>query len=290
MTNSITILSNSPILQENRQDPITGDLIKEGNKVVICASCKSAFLEGSWKYLGEKHCNQIETLSQVPARQSFKFVKKLKKLEQVIFSAESYGGNTTLIVAVPTGIISFILSILLVLNVINIVWLWGVVAGLISIPFIFNAFQTKEVEVKETAIYVKKGFGRKKRYPISQLDKIDFTFFNGFDHEINHDRSRIKNSLIGNEITISTPPTIRLGGVWFPLHLRLSEYDFNKNREKFIEFFSKISNILPVNLSTDDDELIKEFEVKVPKATIRKDLEGLRYFYGNFYKGEIYLG
>jgi len=75
MTNSISVLSNSLILQENRQDPITGDLIKEGDKVVICASCKSAFLEGNWKYLGQQHCQQKQTLTQITARQNFKFVK-----------------------------------------------------------------------------------------------------------------------------------------------------------------------------------------------------------------------
>ncbi|PIY07811.1 MAG: hypothetical protein COZ18_15535 [Flexibacter sp. CG_4_10_14_3_um_filter_32_15] len=75
MTNSISVLSNSLILQENRQDPITGDLIKEGDKVVICASCKSAFLEGNWKYLGQQHCQQKQTLNQIPAKQNFKFVK-----------------------------------------------------------------------------------------------------------------------------------------------------------------------------------------------------------------------
>ncbi len=287
MTNSITVLSNSAILQENRQDPITGDLVKEGDKVVICASCKSAFLEGSWNYLGQQHCQQRETLNQIPAKQNFKFVKKLKQLEQVIFSAESYQGNTALIIAVPTGIISFIISILLILNVTDLLWLWGVVAGLISISFIFNAFQTKGIEVKETAIYIKKGFGVKKKYPISKLAKIDFVFYNGFDHEIN--LSRKINTMV-NEVTISTPPTIRLANGWFPVLLALSEYDFNRNREEFIEFFSKISNVLYVNLSTDDNELAKEFEEKVPKATIRKDLEGLRYFYGKYYNQQVYLG
>jgi hypothetical protein len=46
---------------------------------------------------------------------------------------------------------------------------------------------------------------------------------------------------------------------------------------------------LPVNLSTDDDELIKEFEENVPKSIIRKDLVGLRHVYGKYYN-KVYLG
>ncbi|WP_338790720.1 hypothetical protein [Bernardetia sp. MNP-M8] len=273
MTNSITILSNSPILQESRQDPITGDLIKEGDKVVICASCKSAFLEGSWKYLGEKHCNQTETLSQIPAKQDFKFVKRLKKLEQVIFSAESYGGNTALIVAVPTGIISFIISISLVLSFIQMPLLWGVVGLLISIPFIFNAFQTKGIEVKETAIYIKKGFGRKKRIAISDIKQIEFIYHNGFEHT-----QMLKN---GEYISsISTPPTIRLKGKNYSTSFTISEYDFNRNREKVVEFFSKIANIVSVHLNTNEKDFIEEFEAKVSNVNIKTGLEGIKDFYG----------
>ncbi|WP_338812681.1 hypothetical protein V9L05_15055 [Bernardetia sp. Wsw4-3y2] len=49
----------------------------------------------------------------------------------------------------------------MILNVTDLVWFWGVVAGLTSIPFTFNAFQTKGIEVKETAIYIKKGVKKK---------------------------------------------------------------------------------------------------------------------------------
>ena len=38
-------------LQENRQDPITGDLISDGDEIVFCAECKSAFLKDTWEYL-----------------------------------------------------------------------------------------------------------------------------------------------------------------------------------------------------------------------------------------------
>ncbi|AFM03172.1 hypothetical protein Fleli_0711 [Bernardetia litoralis DSM 6794] len=56
-------------LNENRSDPITGDEIKEGDKIVFCAICKSAFLYDTWLYLDKTHCNQGETLGKFPSSQ-----------------------------------------------------------------------------------------------------------------------------------------------------------------------------------------------------------------------------
>ena len=55
-------------IAQNRIDPITGDAILEGNEVVFCTGCKSVFLRDSWKYLGEKHCGQSETLKKFPPK------------------------------------------------------------------------------------------------------------------------------------------------------------------------------------------------------------------------------
>ena len=60
----IDTATHSEFLKENRQDPITGDLIEEGDEVVFCASCKSAFLKDTWLYLNKKHCNQSKTLKK----------------------------------------------------------------------------------------------------------------------------------------------------------------------------------------------------------------------------------
>jgi hypothetical protein len=38
-------------LEEERKDPITGDKIVEGNEIVLCGACKSAFLLDSWNYI-----------------------------------------------------------------------------------------------------------------------------------------------------------------------------------------------------------------------------------------------
>ncbi len=57
---------HSHILQEQRFDPITGEVLKAGDEVVFCAVCQSAFLDESWNYIGGQHCNQSETLSYPP--------------------------------------------------------------------------------------------------------------------------------------------------------------------------------------------------------------------------------
>ena len=60
-------------LSENRIDPITGDKIKEGDCILICAACKSAFLEESWNYLPQQHCNQYGTLNKIPKTEKIYF-------------------------------------------------------------------------------------------------------------------------------------------------------------------------------------------------------------------------
>ncbi|WP_375559996.1 hypothetical protein ACE193_20100 [Bernardetia sp. OM2101] len=71
----INIDKHSEFLKENRQDPITGDLIEEGDEVVFCANCKSAFLKDTWLYLGKKHCNQSKTIKKPVFGQSLILAK-----------------------------------------------------------------------------------------------------------------------------------------------------------------------------------------------------------------------
>ncbi|WP_338766662.1 hypothetical protein WAF17_04275 [Bernardetia sp. ABR2-2B] len=65
-----------------RTDPITGDSVKENDKVVFCAVCKSCFLEDSWVYMNENHCEQSQTLYAVPVLASKLVARKTK--EEVI--------------------------------------------------------------------------------------------------------------------------------------------------------------------------------------------------------------
>ncbi|WP_375561471.1 hypothetical protein ACE193_02635 [Bernardetia sp. OM2101] len=60
-----------------RTDPITGDTVKENDKVVFCANCQSCFLEDSWIYMNESHCEQNQTLETVPALSSKIVARKI---------------------------------------------------------------------------------------------------------------------------------------------------------------------------------------------------------------------
>ena len=75
-------------LLQQRVDPITGELIEAGHKIVICSSCKSAFFEESWQYLGGKHCNQEKTLTKIPVAQTLWL--KAKPLEFLPFDFEGF--------------------------------------------------------------------------------------------------------------------------------------------------------------------------------------------------------
>lgn len=66
MYNQFTLSETSPLLAAQGKDPVTGEVFKVGDNAVFCASCQSAFLEDSWKYMGEKHCGQDKTLSEEP--------------------------------------------------------------------------------------------------------------------------------------------------------------------------------------------------------------------------------
>ncbi|WP_291727557.1 DUF308 domain-containing protein [Bernardetia sp.] len=78
---------HSDFLTQNRIDPITGDVLQEGDRVVICASCKSAFLADSWEYMGRRHCNQTYTLSEIPKQEIVKMDKETRteRLDRLAF-------------------------------------------------------------------------------------------------------------------------------------------------------------------------------------------------------------
>lgn len=63
-------------LTQARIDPITGDTLEAGDKIVLCAECKSAFHTDSWEYLGNRHCNQSSTLPAIPQSTSLGHFKK----------------------------------------------------------------------------------------------------------------------------------------------------------------------------------------------------------------------
>jgi len=51
---------------QQRRDPITHEAFCVGERIVFCGCCKSAFLLESWEFMGHSHCNQRETLAELP--------------------------------------------------------------------------------------------------------------------------------------------------------------------------------------------------------------------------------
>ncbi|WP_338792051.1 hypothetical protein [Bernardetia sp. MNP-M8] len=103
-SHTLNSVSHSHIIE--RTDPITGDSVKENDRVVFCAICKSCFLEHSWVYMNEQHCEQNQTLDSVPTLAS-KLVMK-NRSNEVIAELKNKGVNFTIVVAII--ILSFLLS------------------------------------------------------------------------------------------------------------------------------------------------------------------------------------
>ncbi|WP_375561765.1 hypothetical protein ACE193_04220 [Bernardetia sp. OM2101] len=79
MKNTLTLTKKqASFLEENRQDPITGDKFKINDKIVFCAECKSAFLKESWEYMGNRHCNQNKMLRKIPKNRKLALKKVVK--------------------------------------------------------------------------------------------------------------------------------------------------------------------------------------------------------------------
>lgn len=62
-------------LADHRKDPYTKELLKTGDRIVICANCKTAYLESSWNAKGHcfaipKNCESSSTLRAVPNERS----------------------------------------------------------------------------------------------------------------------------------------------------------------------------------------------------------------------------
>ncbi|WP_027003827.1 hypothetical protein [Hugenholtzia roseola] len=88
-THLIETEKHSDFLAQNRQDPITGDSIKAGDKVVFCAACKSVFLVETWQYLGEQHCGQSQTLDKIPQATVLTLRQKIFDLDNYPFQVQA---------------------------------------------------------------------------------------------------------------------------------------------------------------------------------------------------------
>lgn len=107
---------HSEFLNQGRIDPITGEKIEEGHTIVICSACKSAFFIESWEYLGETHCNQSETLSEIPKPKNLFLEAKPLEYLPFLFKKGNHKMDNTLyryIESVLTGVATVAVVILI---------------------------------------------------------------------------------------------------------------------------------------------------------------------------------
>lgn len=93
---------HSDFLAEQRQDPITKELLKDGDRIVVCGSCKGAFLEDSWRFQESRHCGQVATALEVQARQNTRRFSKPSSWRPTPRPATAPRINSTNQTRVPT--------------------------------------------------------------------------------------------------------------------------------------------------------------------------------------------
>ena len=107
MKNALTLTEKETFfIQENRQDPITGDEFCIGDKIVFCASCKSAFLKESWEYMDSKHCGQTFTLKRFPVH------SKLTLSKPIVFSFKKAESKKRVLAYLIDSFIAIVLGFL----------------------------------------------------------------------------------------------------------------------------------------------------------------------------------
>ncbi|WP_338759762.1 tetratricopeptide repeat protein [Bernardetia sp. ABR2-2B] len=89
----ISKTKHAHFLAQKRQDSITHEIIEEGDEVVFCSVCKSAFMVDSWEYIGRSHCHQPKTLKKVPTLRTLSLDRrKIEKRKKVAFYKKHSGG------------------------------------------------------------------------------------------------------------------------------------------------------------------------------------------------------
>ena len=119
MYHTITIDRNKheSFLADQRLDPATKELIKVGDRVVVCAVCKTVVLEDVWVHIfNEKHCKQTKTLNSIPQSRYVSITnecsdkennKIIKKKEQTIEVLKGYLALMFILLIFVSGFLYF---------------------------------------------------------------------------------------------------------------------------------------------------------------------------------------
>ncbi|MEM6297208.1 MAG: hypothetical protein AAF740_00800 [Bacteroidota bacterium] len=175
---------HAKFLEEQREDPVTGDLIQAGDRVVFCAGCKSAFLADSWEYLGGQHCGGTETLAEFPQTMSLSIRWELERLlygedSSKILPKINQSAATFIMVGLmsASGVFFSYASLTAFLAATG----FGVIAGLGAAAIAFEGFRRSWMAINDLVqlnIY-RNGFEldyfvKQQRFRFSQVERIHF--------------------------------------------------------------------------------------------------------------------
>ncbi|WP_338815431.1 hypothetical protein V9L05_22730 (plasmid) [Bernardetia sp. Wsw4-3y2] len=227
-------------LNQERKDPITGDLIKENDEVVICSSCKSAFLKESWEYLGNRHCEQNQTLEIIPKQSNLElkiglltFLALVPKediftkflgvliLEIVAFSFVSISSDDSLALLV-IGLIAFLIPVTIGILVMPTTKI-NLYSSYLSIKKIIGEIKIEYREIKyitincnhskstSSYIYIKQTNGTSTKIPLEKKylefhkneELLDFVnYLSRYTQVVLKIDSRYKNAIKGKDIPV----------------------------------------------------------------------------------------
>jgi hypothetical protein len=206
---------HSEFLKQGRIDPITGEEIEEGHTIVICSACKSAFFIESWEYIGQIHCNQAETLVEIPKPKNM--FLKAKPLEYLpfLFKKGNQDTDNTIHSISENAITGVVMLVFIVLLVVLAIFVGSVVhplAALLSVIAMIGALayylnkQTSSTLIKReinpnTATYIAfdmkaQGITIKKK---AQKETIKFDQIAQLNYYVEY----VSNSYLDNQCALS---------------------------------------------------------------------------------------
>ncbi len=179
----LTAPDHAIFLKENRQDPVTGDLIKENDEIVICSACKSAFLKGSWEYLGNRHCEQEDTLEQIPVQNELQF--KAKRLFSLYTLNKAKFTTTMTLCFVGIGILFLNGYVMASEEAKSLLLILGLLISFVALVLVL-ILPTISVDIYGYHLTFRKFLGLSLKIPYNEIKEVTIVYVkNPFGHKIN---------------------------------------------------------------------------------------------------------
>ncbi|WP_338790960.1 hypothetical protein [Bernardetia sp. MNP-M8] len=230
---TLTLQEHFDFLNQERKDPITGDLIKENDKVVFCASCKSAFLKESWEYIGNRHCEQNQTLTVIPKNKTL----VLNYDAPNYFKIKEKEPKSSIIIAIILAILSVYTLDFLFSGYFKYICI--VFAILITLIYLSSSFfSLNEIIIGYSELRLVKGWDLKDDIPYKNITQIIFLVKKISE---NNDNLHSNFHIIGDDL----PET-----VLEPIFISINYIDFNE-QQGFIKLISELSKKTKVVFKID---------------------------------------